>query len=175
MTSSAAVSTKNRAPKVIKTPTEDFEEIEPLEEPLVLPAGTAELLSLFEGKLGSVNFPDVSTELFNEAVEQIGAASKEVAQARAELSRAESRRADAEAVLVRLAEKGLAYAKVYAADDSELSELLSKLKFGSNPQPSRRLRKPRPVKNTKKSKRAENAESTENPESAETPAEPDQS
>jgi len=57
---------------------------------------------------------------------------------RQQLEEAQSILSDAQTKLVRAAELGLAYARVYAADDAALLDRLSSLHVGSEPAPKKR-------------------------------------
>ena len=111
--------------------------------PTLLPAGVEAVMKLFATHLGGVSFPDVSASSLQEAANQIAELNRAVEAARSALSRAESARAEAERTLLQLADKGLAYARVFSAGDPELSNQLAALSLQPSRAASRGVRKPR--------------------------------
>ncbi len=103
-----------------------------------------ELLSVFERDLADVHFPDVDHQVLQRLAEQTVTAAQQVEQLRQELEAAETSLTEAQTQLVRTAELGLAYARVYAASNQELGpELgarLAALHLGPD-EPTQRRRK----------------------------------
>lgn len=97
-----------------------------------------ELLSIFEGELAKVQFPNVSAKILTDLAAQVSSESERVEALRQQLDAAQSNLAEAQQKLVRTAELGLAYARVYAADDATLLDRLADLHVGPNEAPRKR-------------------------------------
>lgn len=88
-------------------------------------------MALFERELSGVEFPEVSTGALAQAAAEVQAAARQCDRLRAELAAAESALDSSRNALVRLAERGLAYAKIYAAEDAALAATLEAIRFGA--------------------------------------------
>ena len=97
-----------------------------------------ELLDVFERELADVHFPGVDRKVLHELATQVEGEGQRVEALRQQLEDAQNILSDAQTRLVRAAELGLAYARVYAADDAALQERLSTLHVGGEPAPKRR-------------------------------------
>ena len=97
-----------------------------------------ELLDVFERELAEVQFPGVDRTVLHDLAAQVEGEGQRVEVLRQQLEEAQSILSDAQTKLVRAAELGLAYARVYAADDAALLDRLSTLHVGSEPAPKRR-------------------------------------
>ncbi len=131
---------------------------------VLLPAGVEEVLALFEGELSAVAFPDVNAKRLREAIAHVATHEDAVEAARAALTEAESRRGEAERAVIQLAEKGLAYARVFAAGNPELSERLKALPLGKPAEQPGRIRKPRKARKPSAKSEAASDTSTETKE-----------
>ncbi|MBL8969136.1 MAG: hypothetical protein JNK56_01060 [Myxococcales bacterium] len=100
-----------------------------------------ELLSIFEGELAKVQFPNVSAKILTDLASQVSDESERVEALRQQLDAAQATLAEAQQKLVRTAELGLAYARVYAADDASLLQRLADLQVGPNDNGAPRRRK----------------------------------
>src|SRR5688500_16153049 len=89
-----------------------------------------ELLSVFENELSEVQFPNVSAKILTDLAAQVADESQRVEELRQQLEVAQNTLSEAQQKLVRTAELGLAYARVYAADDAALLGRLSDLQVG---------------------------------------------
>ena len=116
-----------------------------------IPTEISEFIEVFEKHLGDIRFPDVDrdklTELVTAVSDRAGDLSRLNAQARAAREILEKAQTD----LHRTAVRGLAYARVYAEGNAELSAVLAKLALGrdrSDEAPKKRSRgRPRGSKN----------------------------
>jgi hypothetical protein len=108
-----------------------------------LPGGIQQVLALFEGELAGVEFPEVGAQALASAVEERQARANELAAARAAAAAAESAMAESTQGLQRLAERAVAYAKVYAADNPELAAQLADIKLDTGRRAAKRGRKPK--------------------------------
>lgn len=97
-----------------------------------IPESVQQLIALFERELSGVEFPEVGAGPLAQAAAEVEAAVRHCESARAELAAAEEALESSRNAVVRLAERGLAYAKVYAADDAALTEALETIRFGSS-------------------------------------------
>ncbi len=97
-----------------------------------------ELLSVFEGELADVQFPGVSARVLTELAGQVADETQRVEALRTQLDEAQATLSEAQQKLVRVAELGLAYARVYAAEDAALLARLSDLQVGPGEPPRRR-------------------------------------
>jgi len=110
---------------------------EPIGDPS-LPAGVAGLLELFGKQLGGVAFPDVSAASLEQAARDLATRTQALETARTRLAKAGSDLETSRANLLRLASRALAYARVFASDDAELSEALQAIRLESDkPQAAR--------------------------------------
>lgn len=101
------------------------------ERPDPVPAGIAQLVGLFSGPLSEVRFPDVDREKLESACEALRQADAGVQAAFAALEAAQTELEAQTAVLHQLAERGLAYARIFAAGDEALEDQLSEVNLGS--------------------------------------------
>jgi hypothetical protein len=85
-----------------------------------VPAALLDLLALFEGPLNSVHFPDVDRAVLAELADAVRASAEDVERAGAALLAAKAALDDRREALVRMSQRALAYARVYAEDDAEL-------------------------------------------------------
>ncbi len=97
-----------------------------------------ELLSIFEGELSAVHFPGVDAKALTDLARQVAKESKRVDDLRQQIEEAQSLLTDAQQKLLRTAELGLAYARVFAADDAALLARLSDIQVGPGEPPRRR-------------------------------------
>ena len=97
-----------------------------------------ELLSVFEGELAEVHFPGVDAKALTELAHQVAEESQRVEVLRQQIEEAQTLLTEAQQKLLRTAELGLAYARVYAAEDAALLSRLSDLHVGPGEPPRRR-------------------------------------
>lgn len=90
----------------------------------VLPPGTAAVLGLFDDELRGLRFPDVDQAVLREAAARVQAQAEVVAQAEAALHAAREVLAECQDGLVHRCQRALAYARVFAEEDRELSRRL---------------------------------------------------
>lgn len=83
----------------------------------VVPAELGAVVRLFEESLAGVAFPDVNADALRGMAEAVRRAAVEVERARSVLEAAELAADEATAQLRRAAERGLAYARIYADAD----------------------------------------------------------
>ena len=77
-----------------------------------------DLLALFEGPLADVQFPGVDQGTLRGLVDQVRGHAQELDQMRAQLDALHNHLTEARLRLLRTAEQGLAYARVFAADET---------------------------------------------------------
>lgn len=105
-----------------------------------LPPAIAELVEIFAASLAEVRFPGVDHQALAELAARVEADEARVRALRADLEAAEAAHADAHERLLRAAELGLAYARVYASDDEALQARLAGLSLGgASPRKGRKL------------------------------------
>jgi hypothetical protein len=92
-----------------------------------IPAYEHAVLSLFEGPLADVRFPDVDGEALEGAQERCLDAQRTLESAEAALDAARRALADKQSELAKLARKAVAYARVLSEDDPKLAEHLAAL------------------------------------------------
>ena len=96
----------------------------------LIPEPVQQLLTLFEEHLNSISFPDVSLEIIKSLAEKVESAQKEVEEAQKHLETAQEALSASSDELLQKCMRGLAYAKVYADGQEELSEKLQAIHFG---------------------------------------------
>lgn len=121
------------------------------EAPDPVPPPVRALLELFQGTLREVRFPDVDREVLEAACSALRAADSEVNQLFGALEAAQARLSERRAELARLAERSLAYAKVFAAEDRALLDRVETIDLAGPKRPGRKpaeraQRSPRRVK-----------------------------
>jgi hypothetical protein len=94
------------------------------------------LLEVFSTELSEVKFPDVDAEVLEEAASRVRAQAEAVAQAQAALEAARQVLAEGQEALVQKGQRALAYARVFAEEDAELS---TKLEAISLPRAGRKV------------------------------------
>lgn len=109
-----------------------------------VPTAVRDLLALFEQQqLPPGGFPDVTPQSMLALMGDVEGHHSEVAEARAALEAAEQGLAARQAILLKHAQRGLRYAKVFADGDEALTERLDALGLAQGPRPERRTRKRR--------------------------------
>jgi hypothetical protein len=97
-----------------------------------------DLLAVFEGPLAEVQFPGVDQGVLRGLVDQVRGHAHELDQLRAQLDALHNQLTEARLRLLRTAEQGLAYARVFAAEDPELDARLADIHLGSGKAEPRR-------------------------------------
>jgi hypothetical protein len=96
------------------------------------------VIGVFREDLPGVAFPDVSLELLEQAAEAVRERVARVEDLRHRVAVAEADLAAARGDLATLAQRGLAYAKVFAANSADLAEKLAKIDLSEAPKRKRR-------------------------------------
>lgn len=86
-----------------------------------------ELLAVFEGPLKDVRFPDVDRAVLVELADGVRASAEDVERAGAALLAAKAALDDRREALLRMSQRALAYARVYAEDDADLRAKLDSI------------------------------------------------
>jgi hypothetical protein len=94
-----------------------------------------DLLKLFGQELSAVKFPDLDRAVLEEAAERVKEKAEEVARAQAALEAARQSLYESQEALLQKGQRALAYARIFAEDDTELS---AKLDGISLPRPVRK-------------------------------------
>ncbi|MDP9034015.1 MAG: hypothetical protein M3O50_04365 [Myxococcota bacterium] len=102
-----------------------------------LPAPLHTVLELFETSLAGVRFPDVDAQTLGRLAAEVEAAAEAVAVAQAALDTARRALLERQDALYQQAQRGLAYARVYAENDEALSARLDAIALS---RPSRRTK-----------------------------------
>lgn len=112
-----------------------------------IPEAVEEFLAIYKEKLSDVAFPDVSLEIFNGLIDKVhnGVKSLEAAEKQVVVAQESLNAANDE--LQQKCQKALAYAKIFADDQEELSERLASISFSK---PVRTPRKAAPVDKVRK-------------------------
>ena len=112
----------------------------PVPDPV--PAAARAILDLFANELRGVGFPGVDAGLLGQLAEEVRARARDVEKAETALDAARAALDERIAALDTLSERGLAYARIYAADEPALAARLADLNLverplASDPAPSR--------------------------------------
>jgi hypothetical protein len=99
-----------------------------------------QLVTVFAEDLSDVLFPEIDAQMLASLVRCVETRAETLAQAEADLAAARQAHAQAHAELLRAADRGLGYARVFAADDPKLSAKLADISLGRT----------KPVKQTKR-------------------------
>jgi hypothetical protein len=94
-----------------------------------------DLLTLFDQELATVKFPDLDRAVLEEAAARVKEKAAEVARVQAALEAARQGLYESQEALLQKGQRALAYARIFAEDDAELS---AKLDGISLPRPVRR-------------------------------------
>jgi hypothetical protein len=113
-----------------------------------IPTDINEFIEFFAERLGDLQFPDIDMERLGALAGQVRERAAEVARLSEQVRVAREGLDQAQDELRKSARRGLAYARVYAEDDRELSEQLDGLELGKEqgadqPARKRRGRKPK--------------------------------
>ena len=92
-----------------------------------LPPAIEALLEIFAGDLAEVHFPGIDAAVLDQAVERVRECSVGVGHAEAALELARAALGESEEALGQKAQRALAYARVFAEDDADLSGRLDAL------------------------------------------------
>lgn len=117
-----------------------------------IPTEIMEVFDFFKKSLKDVKFPDLDGDVFKTHFAEVKERSKEVNKIQNELDQAQSKLEEAQSELRKKALKGIAYAKIYCADDDALLAHIGALSLGHKTKPAKRP------------KRAKKKVSKENPE-----------
>lgn len=98
-----------------------------------IPPSLRAILDLFAAELRGVAFPGVDAALLGQHADEVRARSRDVEQAQGVLDAALSALQESTAALAAVAARGLAYARIYAADDAALSARVVELDAGERP------------------------------------------
>lgn len=90
-------------------------------------AAAVQALQVFAGALSDVEFPGASAELLEQHARAVGDTLKVVEEAQAAITAARAKLTASVATLERAAERGLAYARIYAEDDARVRQALEGL------------------------------------------------
>ncbi len=82
------------------------------------------LLEVFSTELSEVKFPDVDTEVLEEGASRVREQAEAVARAQAALEAARQALYESQEALLQKGQRALAYARIFAEDDAELSAKL---------------------------------------------------
>ena len=96
-----------------------------------IPAGVRQLLAVYRDALDGVEFPDVSCDVLARGTTDLIEKEQALEAARAALADADQAVQQSRAELLRLSERGLAYARIYAAEDPALTARLGDIKLGT--------------------------------------------
>lgn len=100
------------------------------------------VIDLFQGPLAELRFADVDISALASLARAADAAAAELAEHEARLSELKQVLADRQEALLVLAQRGLAYARVYAEQDEALSEQLSRINLPKAAKPRKPSAKP---------------------------------
>lgn len=107
-----------------------------------IPPAAQLVLDFFDNELVDVQFPGISQATMQAAAENVEALAEEVERAEAALAAAQQTLGEGQELLLLRCQRALAYARVYAAEDDELSRRLQAIVLGA-PDGSRVSRKGR--------------------------------
>lgn len=102
-----------------------------------IPSPVQAIIELFAGPLSELSFADVDKARFSELAAQVEASAAEVAAQEAALAAQRQVLAERQEALLNLAQRGLAYARVYAEGDAELTQQLAAIAL---PRPAKRVK-----------------------------------
>src|SRR5215218_2448221 len=103
------------------------------------------VIDLFQGPLAELRFADVDVTALANLARAADAAAAELAEQEARVSELKQVLADRQDALLLLAQRGLAYARVYAEHDEALSEQLSRINLPKAAKPRKPSAKPASV------------------------------
>ncbi|MEL6184945.1 MAG: hypothetical protein AAFU79_10000 [Myxococcota bacterium] len=129
--------TAPKAPVPPPVPEQDASEV-----PDPVPYGVLSLLDVFRTALGDIRFPDVDAEVLEGSCERVREADREVRRLFEALEAAQVKLSEERSNLHRTAERGLAYAKVFAGEDEALLTRLDGVELGG-PKKARGKAKPK--------------------------------
>lgn len=97
------------------------------------------VLDLFEGELAALKFPDVDSEVLNEAAEAVKKHAEALARAEQVVQGARASLQECQDQLVHKCQRAIAYARIYAEDNSELLRRIDGISVPKNGRPVRAL------------------------------------
>jgi hypothetical protein len=98
-----------------------------------VPAAARAVLELFAAELRGVGFPGVDAAMLGELADEVRARAEDVERAETALDAARTALEERTAALAAVADRGLAYARIYAADEPALAARLASLALGERP------------------------------------------
>lgn len=125
---------------------------EPEARPDPVAPGARALIELFHGPLKQVSFPDVDKDKLDAAATAVEEADAEVHRLFAALEAAQAKLSEERTGLVRLSERALAYARIFAGEDEGLVASLDEIelsppkKAGRKPKAAKAKAAPKPAK-----------------------------
>lgn len=114
-----------------------------------IPQGAQAVLELFEGELSGLKFADVDRKVLTEAADEVRARAEEVRRAEAVLQAAREALQEGQDNLLHKCQRGLAYARIYAEEDADLTRRLEAISLPRKggrgaPQGEKEAPEPRP-------------------------------
>lgn len=103
----------------------------PIASPIPTPAQL--VLDFFDNELAGVKFPDVDQKVLQDSAERVFALAEEVSRAEASLQAARDALQEGVDQLVGRCQRALAYARVYAEEDADLSRRLDAIALPKAP------------------------------------------
>lgn len=134
-----------------------------------IPEAVRQVVDLFEDALVDVQFPDVDKASLEEGMAAVRAQADAVDRIRGELEAARQGLQRAQESLRTQAQRGLAYAKVYAEGDESLTERLDGISFGGRKTKAKKGERQKTTTRRKKAAAREAAPETELPFEGEGP------
>lgn len=109
--------------------------------PAIVPPPIRAFIDFYDAHLPALNFPDLDQASLHARAAAVGDALDALEAAKAQVEIARTQLEAEQAALLKHARKGLAYARIYAAERDELAESLAQIDL--NPQPKTRRRRSR--------------------------------
>ena len=131
----------------------DTNDTRPIHDPV--PVGVRRVLGIFEDELSQMRFADIDAVLLNDLAEKTRERSQALDIARQAVESAHQALDEARTELIAHAEQGLAYAKIYGAEDAALSSQLEEIASLMNKE--QRSKKPRRKRKMSEKKDAQSA------------------
>lgn len=112
--------------------------------PAIVPSPVRAFIDLYDAHLAELSFPDLDQTSLHLRVAAVGDALAQLEALRAQVEAARGQLEAEQAELLKHARKGLAYARIYAADRADLQAALAQVELDPPSKPRRRrARKPR--------------------------------
>lgn len=126
-----------------------------------IPTAVQDFYDLFKQDFSNVSFPDISLEILEKLISDVHEKMNSLQEAIALVNSAQQALESSQNELLQKSMRGLAYAKIYAEDQDDLLERLSRINLSKSNRAAKKVNSDPTETKRSRNKKAENPEETE--------------